>query len=263
MRDDPVADPRHRPRAQRVARRGVGLQLPEPHLHHPGDHPADRREGDRGAGLGGQARCPRHPGPPGAGARLPRPAVVRAARVRPVLAASASSTTCSSPCTPRDSGYSRYTSEWDGAAQEMLPFQTNAMSDPQRVAPDPGCGGLLGDPRRAVPVPEAEGRGHRGRLEVDVPAAGLHGRRLQEGARGLPRQPDRGDQEPHLRQPVLRGGHRRPDQPDRRRPGALRLRLPAPGGPGGADPLRDRARASLRGGPGEDHGRQPGRLVTV
>src|ERR1700753_4187577 len=27
-----------------------------------------------------------------------------------------------------DSGYSRYTSEWDGAAQEMLPFQTNAMS---------------------------------------------------------------------------------------------------------------------------------------
>ena len=26
-----------------------------------------------------------------------------------------------------DSGYSRYTSEWDGAAQEMLPFQTNAM----------------------------------------------------------------------------------------------------------------------------------------
>jgi predicted TIM-barrel fold metal-dependent hydrolase len=27
-----------------------------------------------------------------------------------------------------DSGYSRYTSEWDGASQEMLPFQTNAMS---------------------------------------------------------------------------------------------------------------------------------------
>jgi predicted TIM-barrel fold metal-dependent hydrolase len=26
-----------------------------------------------------------------------------------------------------DSGYSRYTSEWDGAQQEMLPFQTNAM----------------------------------------------------------------------------------------------------------------------------------------
>src|SRR5580693_2660409 len=26
-----------------------------------------------------------------------------------------------------DSGYSRYTSEWDGADQEMLPFQTNAM----------------------------------------------------------------------------------------------------------------------------------------
>ncbi len=59
-----------------------------------------RREGDRGAGVGGQARCPRHPDPPGAGARLPRPALVRAARVRPVLGAAASSTTCSSACTP-------------------------------------------------------------------------------------------------------------------------------------------------------------------
>ena len=27
-----------------------------------------------------------------------------------------------------DSGYARYTSEWDGVAQEMLPFQTNAMN---------------------------------------------------------------------------------------------------------------------------------------
>nr|MDT0522948.1 amidohydrolase family protein [Streptomyces sp. DSM 41633] len=27
-----------------------------------------------------------------------------------------------------DSGYSRYTSEWDGSVQEMLPFQTNAMN---------------------------------------------------------------------------------------------------------------------------------------
>ena len=79
-------DPRHRPCAQRVARRGLGLQLPEPHLHHPGDHPAHRREGHRGAGLGGQARCPRHPDPPRSGARFPRAAVVRPARVRSVLA---------------------------------------------------------------------------------------------------------------------------------------------------------------------------------
>ena len=83
----PGRHPRHHPLAQPVARRGVGLQLPEPHLHHPGDHAAHRREGDRGAGVVRQARCPRHPDPPGTGARFPRPAVVRAARVRPVLGA--------------------------------------------------------------------------------------------------------------------------------------------------------------------------------
>ena len=83
----PGRHPRHRPRAQRVAGRGLGLQLQEPHLHHPGHHAADRREGDRGAGLGGQARRPRDPDPPGPGARFPRPALVRAARVRPVLGA--------------------------------------------------------------------------------------------------------------------------------------------------------------------------------
>ena len=52
-----------------------------------------------------------------------------------------------------------------------VPDQRDGHS--QRVAPGPGCGGLLGDSRRAVPVPDAQGRGHRGRVEVDVPAAGL------------------------------------------------------------------------------------------
>ena len=237
LRDDPVAIHVVVHSLNQWLRRGVGLQLPEPHLHHPGDHPADRREGDRGAGVGGQARRPRHPDPPGAGARVPRPAVVRAARVRPVLEA-----------VRRVRRVRRHALH----RQRLLPLHLRVGRrrpgdaavpdqrhvDPQRVAPDPGRGGLLGDPRRAVPVPEAEGRHRRGRLEVDVPAAGLHGRGVQEGAGGLPGQPDRGDQEPHLRQPVLRGGHRRPDRPDRRRPGAVRLRLAAPGGPGRADPLR-------------------------
>ncbi len=118
------------------------------------------------------------------------------------------------------------------AGDAAVPDQRDV--DPQRVAPHPGCGGLLGDPRCAVPLPEAEGWHRRGRLEVDVPAAGFDGRGVQEGPRGLPGQPDGRDQEPHLRQPVLRRGYRRPDQPDRCGPGALRIGLAAPRGPGRA-----------------------------
>ncbi len=212
----PGRDPRHRPRAERVARRGVGLQLQEPHLHHPGDHPAHRREGDRGAGVGGQARCPRHPDPACSGARLPRAAVVRAARVRPVLAEVRRARRARRDALQSDSGYSRYTSEWDGAAQEMLPFQTNAMGilNEWRPVQDAVASWVIHG--ALFRFPKLKVGGHRGRVEVDVPAAGQHGRGVEEGARGLPRQPDRGDQEPHPRQPVLRGGHRRPDQPHRR-----------------------------------------------
>ena len=81
-----------------------------------------------------------------------------------------------------DSGYSRYTSEWDGASQEMLPFQTNAMAILNEWRPSPGRGGVVGDSRRTVPVPRAQGGDHRGGIEVDVPAAGLHGRGVQEGS---------------------------------------------------------------------------------
>ena len=156
-----------------------------------------------------------------------------------------------------DSGYSRYTSEWDGAAQEMLPFQTNAMAilNEWRPVQDAVASWVIHGALFRFPTLKVAR--HRGGVEVDVPAAGLNGRGVQEGPRGLPRQPDRGDQEPHPRQPVLRGGHRRPDQSHRRGPRALRLRLPAPGRAGGADALCDCARASLRRGPGEDHGRQP------
>ena len=55
-------------------------------------------------------------------------AVVRPARVRSVLAEVRRGPTCWSAMHSSDSGYSRYTSEWDGAAREMLPFQTNAMA---------------------------------------------------------------------------------------------------------------------------------------
>ena len=70
----------------------------------------------------------------------------------------ASNTTCSSPCTPATAATPATPPSGTARAQEMLPFQTNAMSHAQRVASDPGCGGLLGDSRCAVPLPEAEGR---------------------------------------------------------------------------------------------------------
>ncbi len=57
-----------------------------------------------------------------------------------------------------DSGYSRYTSEWDGADQEMLPFQTNAMGILNEWRPIQDCGGVVGDSRRALPPSQAEGR---------------------------------------------------------------------------------------------------------
>ena len=61
---------------------------------------------------------------------------------------------------------------------------------------------------------------------------------LQEDAAGLPRGPGRGLQAQHLRQPVLGGGPRRPRRAHRRRPRAVRLRLPAPRGPGRPGQLR-------------------------
>ena len=55
-------------------------------------------------------------------------------------------------------------------------------------------------------------------------------RPLQEDAAGLPRGSGRGHEAQHLRQPVLGGGPRRARRPHRRRPRAVRLRLPAPRG---------------------------------
>ena len=77
--------PRRDPRAEPVDARDVDLQLREPHLRHPGDHPADRRQGHRRARVGRRARRQGHPHPPGAGARLRGHPLVRPARVRPVL----------------------------------------------------------------------------------------------------------------------------------------------------------------------------------
>src|SRR6516165_8905860 len=239
-----------------MARRGLGLQLPEPDLYHPGHYPADRREGDRGAGVGGQAWCPLHPGPPGSRPRLSWPAVVRGARVRPVLGAGRRARRAGRHALQRQRllpVHIRMGRRRTGDA--AVPNQCDGH--PQRVAANPGLGGLMGHPRRALSPPEAEGGHRRGRFEVDGPAAGRPGRGLPQGPGSFPERPRRDGQEPHPREPVLRGWHRRSGQPRRRGPGAVRLGLAAPGRAGGADLLHQRAGAPARRGPGKDHGRQP------
>ena len=86
----------------------------------------DRREGDRGARVGRRAGRQGRAHPPGAGLGLPRPPVLRPARVRPVLGEGRRARR------PRrharsDSGYERYANEWMGNGSEMLPFEPQAF----------------------------------------------------------------------------------------------------------------------------------------
>ena len=76
-----------RARAERVDARALDLQLRGPHLRVPGHHAAHRRQGDRGARVGGRAGGQAHFDQAGTGSRLPRLPVVRTARVRSLLAA--------------------------------------------------------------------------------------------------------------------------------------------------------------------------------
>ena len=141
-----------------------------------------------------------------------------------------------------DSGYERYANDWMGSDSEMLPFQPQAfrMLSAWRPVEDAVsalvCHGALSRfPQLKVAVIE------NGSSWVE-PLLEEHGRRLQEDAAGLPRGPGRGHQAQHLHQPVLGGGPRRAGRAHRRRPRAVRLRLPASRGPGRPGELRRRAR---------------------
>ena len=156
-----------------------------------------------------------------------------------------------------DSGYSRYTSEWDGADQEMLPFQTNAMgilNEWRPIQDSVGSwvihGALYRHPKLKVAIVEAGSKWMTPLLDGLAEV-------LPQGPGSFPERPRRDGQEPDPRQPVLRGRHRRSGQPRRCGPGAVRLGLAAPGRAGGADVLRQRAVAPVRRRPGKDHGRQP------
>ena len=66
----PRTDPRRHPRPERVDVRDLAVQLRRPDLLDPGHHPADRRQGDRGARVVPRARRQDRPGPAGSGARV-------------------------------------------------------------------------------------------------------------------------------------------------------------------------------------------------
>ena len=54
-----------------------------------------------------------------------------------------------------DSGYDRYTNEWNGGSGEMLPFQPQAFRDAAGVAPGRGRGGGADLPRCALAHPRS------------------------------------------------------------------------------------------------------------
>ena len=69
LSDDPHATHAVDPRVQPVDARAVDVQLRGPHLPDAGDHAADRRAGDRGAGVGREPRRAHRADPARAGAR--------------------------------------------------------------------------------------------------------------------------------------------------------------------------------------------------
>ena len=157
-----------------------------------------------------------------------------------------------------DSGYERYANDWMGSDSEMLPFQPQAfrMLSAWRPIEDAVsaliCHGALSRfPQLKVAVIE---NGSSWVEPLLKNLADLYKKMPQD----FLEDPVEVDQAQHLHQPVLGGGPRRARRADRRGPRAVRLRLPAPRGPGRPGQLRRRARGPARGDGPQDHGRQPG-----
>ena len=258
MRDDPRADPRRHPRPQPVAARDVDVRLRGPHLRHAGHHAADRRAGHRGARVGASS------GAPGSCSSGRRRCPATGARARSACRSSTRSgrrwsrPTSSSPCTrPTAATSATPTTGWAATARccRSSP-RPSACCRPvaarrgRRVAPLICHGALSRFPALKMAVIE---NGSSWVAPLLANLADVYKKMPQD----FLEDPVAVIQAQHPHQPVLGGGPRRAGRADRRRPGAVRVRLPAPRGAGRPGQLRRRAGRPARRGRPQDHGRQP------
>ena len=147
-----------------------------------------------------------------------------------------------------DSGYDRYATDWEPGRDEFQGFNQTLF----RVVPLRGEPPHLRHPRRVrrprtLPtVPAAARRRRRERRRVGAPPPRLLRPRLQEDAGPVRRAPERHAAPPRVDQPVPRGRHALPRRRARRRPRAVRLRLPAPRRARRSARVRRRARRPAR-----------------
>ena len=156
-----------------------------------------------------------------------------------------------------DSGYDRYTNEWNGGSGEMLPVPDRGLPDAAFVASGGRRRGVADLPRCAHASSPAEGRGHRERQQLGRSAADVAQGPLQEASAGFPERSGAAAEGLHPHQPVLGREPQRRLRPDRRGPGAVRVGLPASRRACRAAQLHGRARRCDPGAGRQDHGRQP------
>ena len=254
----PRDDPRRRPLTQPVDGRDVVVQLPGPHLHHPGHQPAHRRQ---------RARRTRVVLERGAKTVLVRPAPVPGYPGQPVVRHCRSSTrsgrprrgrTSRSRCTPRTAATPSTPTTGRPAKREPAVQADHIPDGLAMAATDPGRDGSVGLPRCAVPQSRSSDRCRSRTAPTGCRTCCIsRGRPTRRCPQAFREDPVAAFKRSVYVSPVLGGRLRRPRRADRRRPGALRFGLPPSRGPRGADSATSTTSGlRCRTAQQADHGRQ-------